>query len=94
MTSSPQTPLDPPMLDAPRSATVAVLFYRSHYLAGNTAPIDALCQALENQGLTAIAIYVSSLREADVQAEILAILENLDLPLGAILNTTSFSLAK
>lgn len=76
------------------SATVAILFYRSHYLAGNTAPIDALCHALEKQGLMAIAIYVSSLRELDVQTEILAILKNLDTPLAAILNTTSFSLAK
>ncbi|MEY2984197.1 MAG: CobN component of cobalt chelatase involved in biosynthesis [Cyanobacteriota bacterium] len=76
------------------SATVAILFYRSHYLAGNTAPIDALCAALEKRGLTVIAIYVSSLREPDVQGEILDILETLENPLGAILNTTSFSLAK
>ena len=82
------------MFESKLSATVAILFYRSHYLAGNTVPIDALCHALEKQGLTAIAIYVSSLREADVQAEILDILENLETPLGAILNTTSFSLAK
>lgn len=76
------------------SATVAILFYRSHYLAGNTAPIDALCAALGERGLTPIALYVSSLREPDVQAEIVALLENLEQPLGAILNTTSFSLAK
>jgi len=82
------------MFHRKKSATVAILFYRSHYLAGNTAPIDALCTAIEKQGLTAIAIYVSSLREADVQGEILGILENLVAPLGAILNTTSFSLAK
>lgn len=76
------------------NAVVALLFYRSHYLAGNTAPIDALCAALERRGLAAIAIYVSSLREADVQAEILTILGKLEEPLAAILNTTSFSLAK
>lgn len=74
--------------------TIAIIFYRSHYLSGNTTPIDALCQALEKHNLNPLAIYVSSLREPDVQAEILAILENLDQPLGAILNTTSFSLAK
>lgn len=75
-------------------ATVAIIFYRSHYLAGNTAPIDALCQALEKRDLKPIAIYVSSLRESDGQGEIMSILENLNQPLGAILNTTSFSLAK
>lgn len=74
--------------------TVAIIFYRSHYLSGNTTPIDALCQALEKHNLNPLAIYVSSLQEPDVQAEVLAILENLDQPLGAILNTTSFSLAK
>ncbi|MBE9240522.1 cobaltochelatase subunit CobN [Synechocystis salina] len=76
------------------TTTVAIIFYRSHYLSGNTTPIDAICQALEKYNLNPLAIYVSSLREPDVQAEVLAIFENLDQPLGAILNTTSFSLAK
>ncbi|MBD2652396.1 cobaltochelatase subunit CobN [Synechocystis sp. FACHB-383] len=75
-------------------ATVAIIFYRSHYLSGNTTPIDAIYQALEKYNLNPLAIYVSSLREPDVQAEVLAVLDNLSQPLGAILNTTSFSLAK
>ncbi|QUS61365.1 cobaltochelatase subunit CobN [Synechocystis sp. PCC 7339] len=75
-------------------ATVAIIFYRSHYLSGNTTPIDALCQTLVKHNLNSLAIYVSSLREPDVQSEVLDILENLNQPLGAILNTTSFSLAK
>ncbi len=77
-----------------KTSYVAIIFYRSHYLTGNTAPIDALCQALAKRNLKAIAIYASSLREPDVQTEVLSILNNLDSPLGAILNTTSFSLAK
>ncbi|MBE9194194.1 cobaltochelatase subunit CobN [Synechocystis sp. LEGE 06083] len=76
------------------TTTVAIIFYRSHYLSGNTTPIDALYKALEKYNLNPLAIYVSSLREPDVQAEVLAVLDNLSQPLGAILNTTSFSLAK
>ena len=33
---------------------VGILFYRAHYLAGNTLPIEALCQALTARNLQAI----------------------------------------
>ncbi len=72
-------------------AQVAILFYRSHYLCGNTRPIDAMCQALESRNLEAIAIYVSSLRETDVQE---AVLTALSAQVSVVLNTTSFSLAQ
>ena len=71
-----------------------ILFYRSHYLAGNTTVIDALCQALLAKQLTPLALYVSSLREPDVQAEIQTLLQRLETPIVAVLNTTSFSLTK
>jgi len=35
---------------------VGILFYRAHYLAGNTAPIDALCQAFAQRHLQPIPI--------------------------------------
>ncbi len=70
---------------------IGIIFYRSHYLAGNTSAIDALCQALAQRNLTPVPIFVSSLREPDVQAELLKYCsQNIDL----LLNTTSFSLAK
>jgi cobaltochelatase CobN len=50
---------------------VGLLFYRAHYLAGNTAPIDALCQALSDRGFIPVPIFVSSLRDDLVQAELL-----------------------
>ncbi|MGQ4646598.1 cobaltochelatase subunit CobN [Lyngbya aestuarii] len=74
---------------------VGVLFYRAHYLAGNTAPIDALCQALSQRQLEPLPVFVSSLREADVQAELLSCFQPKDsLGIGLLLNTTSFSVAK
>ena len=42
---------------------VPVLFYRSILLAGDVAPIDALCEALTERGVSAVPIFVSSLRD-------------------------------
>ncbi|MEB3122081.1 MAG: cobaltochelatase subunit CobN [Snowella sp.] len=74
---------------------IGILFYRSHYLAGNTLPIDALCQALTARNLTPVPIFVSSVRDLDVQEALLTYFqpEN-DSPIELLLNTTSFSLAK
>jgi cobaltochelatase CobN len=71
---------------------VGILFYRSHYLAGNTLVIDALCEALLARNLEPIPIFISSLRETEIQAELLNICQNQ--PMQIFLNTTSFALAK
>ena len=73
---------------SPPPADVGVLFYRSHYLSGNTAPIDALCTALAQRQLTPKPLFVSSLRELDVQAEVCHQLADAQV----ILNTTSFAI--
>ncbi|HEY9834453.1 MAG TPA: cobaltochelatase subunit CobN [Stenomitos sp.] len=74
---------------------VGILFYRAHYLAGNTAPINALCQALAQRELEAVPVFVSSLRDPDVQAELLAYFQPKEgSGIELLLNTTSFSLAK
>ncbi len=74
---------------------VGILFYRAHYLAGNTSPIDALCQALGDRNLEAVPVFVSSLRDAEVQAELLTYFQPKEGEgIGLLLNTTSFSLAK
>lgn len=69
---------------------VGILFYRAHYLSGNTAPIDVLCEELSQHGLFSVPIFVSALSQDDVQAEVFDYCQDIDL----ILNTTSFSLAK
>jgi cobaltochelatase CobN len=53
---SAQSPINP---DGPR---VAVLFYRAQYLAGNTAYVEALCQAIDAAGGRAMPIHCASLR--------------------------------
>lgn len=42
--------------------TVAVLYYRAHHMSGNTGFVDALCEAIEDQGAQALPLYVASLR--------------------------------
>ncbi|MBE9177410.1 cobaltochelatase subunit CobN [Oculatella sp. LEGE 06141] len=77
------------------SAKIGLLFYRAHYLAGNTAPIDALCRAIATRQFQPVPVFVSSLRDAEVQADLLAYFcPKDDQPIRALLNTTSFSLAR
>jgi cobaltochelatase CobN len=68
---------------------VGILFYRAHYLVGNTAVIDALCQALIDCQLTPVPIFVSSLRDPAVQA---GLMDYCQPHVRVLLNTTSFSL--
>lgn len=73
----------------------AILFYRAHYLAGNIAAIDALCAALRDRQLQPVPIFVSSLRDPEVQTDLLSYLKPKDQPgVQILLNTTSFSLAR
>ncbi|GLY05594.1 cobaltochelatase subunit CobN [Actinoplanes sp. NBRC 101535] len=64
--------LERPSSSAPAEATVAVLYYRAHHMAGNTAFVEALCQAIEAKGARALPIYTASLRTAseDLLAEL------------------------
>lgn len=78
--------------DQPR---VGILFYRAHYLAGNLAAIDALSQALQDRDLEPVPIFVSSLRDPDVQQELIDYCRPKDgSTMQLLLNTTSFSLAR
>ncbi|MEU4688187.1 cobaltochelatase subunit CobN [Actinoplanes sp. NPDC023714] len=56
--------------------TVAVLYYRAHHMAGNTAFVEALCQAIEAKGARALPIFTASLRTAP--PELLAELRKAD----------------
>jgi cobaltochelatase CobN len=69
---------------------VGILFYRAHYLSGNTEVIDALCQALVDRDLVPVPVFVSSLRDREVQAELLNHFQH---NIQVLLNTTSFSIS-
>jgi cobaltochelatase CobN len=57
------------VLDRPARTTegprVAVLYYRAHHLAGNTAFVESLCAAIEDAGGQALPVFTASLRTVD-----------------------------
>jgi cobaltochelatase CobN len=46
----------------PARPTVGVIFYRAHWMSGNTAFVDALVEALDEAGADALPVYCYSLR--------------------------------
>jgi cobaltochelatase CobN len=54
-----------PWPGAPQGPAVAVLYYRAHELAGNTAFVDSLCAAIGACGARAMPVWCASLRSAD-----------------------------
>ncbi len=72
------------------SAPLAVLvFYRSHLLSGDIAPIEALAQALQARGMRCRALYVDSLKSPETAAFTVATLRQWH-P-AVVLNATAFS---
>ncbi|MGV0102902.1 Cobaltochelatase subunit CobN [Nostoc sp. DSM 114160] len=91
-TSSPCPLVPNPQSPIPK---IGILFYRAHYLAGNTKVIDALCEALAQKNLQPVPVFVSSLREPDVQVELSEFFQPKEAEsIAVLLNTTSFSLAR
>ncbi|MBA2395215.1 MAG: cobaltochelatase subunit CobN [Ktedonobacteraceae bacterium] len=45
--------------------TLGILFYRAHYLSGNTEFVDTLIHAIEAQGANAFPVFAHSLKEVD-----------------------------
>ncbi|MEM8602361.1 MAG: cobaltochelatase subunit CobN [Cyanobacteria bacterium P01_H01_bin.121] len=92
VTSSLQS-TDPSIESGVINGRVAIIFYRAHYLAGNTAPITALCKALRDRQLEPIPLYVSSLSDPEVQAELQQLwLAEGQASINLILNTTGFAI--
>ena len=74
--------------EAAGPAPVGIVFYRAHFLAGNTMPIAQLCEALKATGYRAL--YVSSLKDPNVVALVRKKLQGV----CAIIVTTGFSVSK
>ena len=76
------------------TARIGIIFYRAHYLSGNTKVIDAIAAALEKRNLVPVPIYVSSLKEPDVQQALIRYcqLEDECQSVDLLLNTTSFAI--
>ncbi len=48
--------------------TMGILFYRAHYLSGNTEFVDTLIHVIEAQGANAFPVFANSLKEIDEDA--------------------------
>ncbi|MBC8037974.1 MAG: cobaltochelatase subunit CobN, partial [Rhizobiales bacterium] len=75
----------------PGQPTAAIIFYRSVVEGSQTAPLDALSDAMQARGLGSVALYVSSLKDEASAALVRETLarKNPDV----ILNATSFAVA-
>ncbi len=73
----------------PGAPVVALVFYRSHLLAGNTAAFDDLALALHARGLNALPLALDSLKDALCLATLRALCEQHGVQL--VLNTTAFA---
>ncbi len=65
-----------PRESGPDGPVIAVLFYRAQQLAGNTAYVEALCDAIDNAGGRALPVYCTSLRNPE--PELLTLLGTAD----------------
>ncbi|PSL45492.1 cobaltochelatase CobN subunit [Chitinophaga niastensis] len=71
---------------------VPLIVYKTHYIAGNTAPVQVLCQELKERGLQPMPVYVSNLRDTAMLEEVYRfITADETVSPAVILNTTSFS---
>ncbi len=76
-------------LQAASGPTAALVFYRSHLLAGDTAPVAALAAALASRGLAPRALYVDSLKSVATAAGVATTL--LAWQPAVVVNLTGFS---
>jgi cobaltochelatase CobN len=74
---------------APGHPVVPIIFYRAALLAADTAPIDALCEALAERGLAPAPLFVPSLKDPQAAAFVRDALERL--ASAVIVTTTAFA---
>lgn len=72
-------------------ATIPIVFYKALVQADDLAPIDALCNALADQGLNPLPIYVSSLKDEFSATFVEQCLR--DTNPGIIINCTGFAVS-
>ncbi|MEE9413563.1 MAG: cobaltochelatase subunit CobN, partial [Methylococcales bacterium] len=86
----------------PDYPSVGIIFYRSHWMSGNTGFIDALINALEQRNINVLPIFTSSLRVTDdAQALLPTALGYFcknqrveDVLVDVLINTTSFAMSE
>src|SRR5450830_207252 len=81
-----------------RKPAVGIIFYRAHWMSGNTRFIDALVTALEQRGMDVLPIFTASLRTSAAGSDLPAALSYFSGEHGAhvdvLINTTSFAMGE
>jgi len=79
-------------------ASVGIVFYRAHWMSGNTRFIDALVDALEKRGLNVLPVFTSSLRAGHNNDALPTALSYFSAEQGAhidvLINTTAFAMGE
>ncbi|MHB8745915.1 MAG: cobaltochelatase subunit CobN, partial [Gammaproteobacteria bacterium] len=77
---------------------VGIVFYRAHWMSGNTRFIDALVAALEHQGMDALPVFAASLRAGSGAGELPTALRYFcaaqGVAIDVLINTTSFAMGE
>lgn len=82
----------------PKQASVGIVFYRAHWMSGNTRFIDALVDALEKRNLNVLPVFTSSLRAGHGNNALPTALSYFNGEHGAhidvLINTTAFAMGE
>lgn len=85
-------------LRTPAKASIGIVFYRAHWMSGNTRFIDALVDALEKCGLNVLPVFTSSLRAGHSDDAFPIALSYFNGEQGAhidvLINTTAFAMGE
>jgi len=85
-------------LRAPDRGSVGIVFYRAHWMSGNTRFIDALVDAIEKRGLNVLPVFTSSLRAGHNDDALPTALRYFGGEQGAhidvLINTTAFAMGE
>ncbi|RFB73288.1 MULTISPECIES: cobaltochelatase subunit CobN [unclassified Herbaspirillum] len=81
-----------------RKPAVGIIFYRAHWMSGNTRFVDALVTSLEQRGMDVLPIFTASLRTSAADSDLPAALSYFAGEKGAhvdvLINTTSFAMGE
>ena len=87
----------------PQQPSVGIVFYRAHWMSGNTRFVDALVDALEKRGMNVLPVFTSSLRAGgDGGAQLPTALRHFSEEVNGktralidvLINTTSFAMGE
>lgn len=81
--------LDEALAERGENALLPLIFYRSMLLASDVAPVDALVEALEAQGVCVLPIFVQGLKDAATLTQLRDMLQ--PLKPAAIISATAFA---